>query len=132
MVLVDSSVWIDYFNGVPNAECDALDALLGRELVAVGDLILTEVLQGFRTDRAYREARTLLEPLSLRRLGGRTVALAAAENYRFLRCKGVTVRKTIDVIIASHCLLHGLELLHTGRDFDAMEQHLGLRVYRSQ
>lgn len=129
MVLVDSSVWIDYFNGAPAAECDVLDGLLGRELVLMGDLILTEVLQGFRTDAGYREARDLLEPLTLCRLGGRTVALAAADNYRYLRTRGVTVRKTIDVIIASYCILHGLELLHTDRDFDAMVQHLGLGVH---
>ena len=97
MVLVDSSVWIDYFNGTPTTECDALDALLGRELVLIGDLILTEVLQGFRTDTGYHEARALLEPLGFCRLGGRTVALAAAGNYRTLRGKGVTVRRTIDV-----------------------------------
>ena len=131
MVLVDSSVWIDYFNGTPSAECDALDGLLGRELVLIGDLILTEVLQGFRTDAGYHEARSLLEPLGFRRLGGRAVALAAAENYRFLRSRGVTVRKTIDVMIATYCILHTLELLHADRDFDAMEQHLGLQVYRS-
>ncbi|AGA89173.1 putative nucleic acid-binding protein, contains PIN domain [Thioflavicoccus mobilis 8321] len=130
MVLVDSSVWIDYFNGVPTAECDALDTLLGNELVLIGDLILTEVLQGFRTDAAYRQARTLLEPLTLCRLGGRKIALAAADHYRYLRRRGVTVRKTIDVIIASYCLLHDVELLHVDRDFDAIEQHLGLRVHR--
>jgi len=131
MVLVDSSVWIDYFNGAPSPECDALDELLGRELVLIGDLILTEVLQGFRSDSGYREARGLLEPLDFRRLGGRTVALAAAENYRFLRSQGVTVRKTIDIMIATYCILHALELIHADRDFDAMEQHLGLQVYRS-
>lgn len=130
MVLVDSSVWIDYFNGAPSPECDALNALLGQELVLIGDLILTEVLQGFRTEDGYREARNLLEPLTFCALGGRTVALAAAEHYRSLRTRGVTVRKTIDVIIASYCILHRLELLHSDRDFDAMEQHLGLKVHR--
>ena len=130
MVLVDSSVWIDYFNGVHSPETNALDALLGQELVQIGDLILTEVLQGFRTDAGYRQARELLEPLRLRRLGGREVALAAADNYRFLLSRVVTVRKTIDVVIASFCLLHGIELLHADRDFDAIEKHLRLRVYR--
>ena len=130
MILVDSSVWIDYFNGAATTECDVLDALLGRELVLIGDLILTEVLQGFRTDAGYHKARSLLKPLDFCRLGGRTVALAAAENYRYLRSRGITVRKTIDVIIASYCILDSLELLHADRDFDAMEQHIGLRVYR--
>lgn len=131
MVLVDSSVWIDYFNGISSAECNALDGLLGAELVLIGDLILTEVLQGFRSDRGYRKARKLLEPLRFCNLGGRAVALAAADNYRLLRLRGITVRKTIDVFIATYCILHALELLHADRDFDAMEKHLGLQVYRS-
>jgi predicted nucleic acid-binding protein len=96
MVLVDSSVWIDYFNGKPAVECDALDALLATEPVLIGDLILTEVLQGFRSDADYRQARALLDSLTLCQLGGREVALAAADNYRHLRTRGVTVRKTID------------------------------------
>ena len=131
MVLVDSSVWIDYFNGDTTAECDALDGLLGRELVLIGDLILTEVLQGFRTEAGYREARALLDPLGFCRLGGREIALAAADHYRLMRDKGVTVRKTIDVIIGSYCILYDLVLLHADRDFDAMEKHVGLKVYRS-
>jgi predicted nucleic acid-binding protein len=131
MVLVDSSVWIDFFNGAAASECDTLDALLGRELVLIGDLILTEVLQGFRSDADYHRARALLEPVGFRHLGGRTVALAAANNYRYLRARGVTVRKTIDVIIATYCILQGLELLHADRDFDVMEQHLGLKIYGS-
>jgi len=130
MVLVDSSVWIDYFNGAPVAECDLLDALLGRDFVLIGDLILTEVLQGFRTEAGYREARALLEPLRFCHLGGREVAFLAVENYRYLRSRGITVRKTIDVIIASYCILHGFELLHTDRDFDVMEQYLGLKAHR--
>lgn len=130
MVLVDSSVWIAYFNGVTSPQTDTLDGLLGREFVLIGDLILTEVLQGFRTDSGYRKARELLDPLELRRLGGREVALSAADNYRRLRANGVTVRKTIDVIIASWCLRHRVALLHADRDFDAMERYLGLRVYR--
>lgn len=130
MVLVDSSVWIDYFNGKATAECDALDTLLSRELVLIGDLILTEVVQGFRTEAGYRHTRALLSPLTLCQLGGRQVALAAADHYRLLRRKGGTVCKTIDVIIASHCIQHDLELLHADRDFDAMKDHLDLKIYR--
>lgn len=130
MVLIDSSVWINYFNGTSSPECDALDTLLRRELVLIGDLILAKVLRGFRNDTGYREARALLEPLGFCRLGGRTVALAIAENYRCIRSRGVRVRKTIDVIIATYCILHALELLHADRDFDAMDQHIGLQVYR--
>lgn len=130
MVLVDSSVWIDYFNGTASPEADTLDALLGQELVLIGDLILTEILQGFREEHDYRLARELLDPLELRVLGGREVALLAADNYRTLRARGITVRKTIDVIIGSYCQLHALPLLHTDRDFDALETHLGLIVKR--
>jgi predicted nucleic acid-binding protein len=129
MVLVDSSVWIDYFNGRSTPQTDALDGLLGSELVILGDLILTEVLQGFRTDKDYRTARELLEPLDVRTLGGRAVALAAAEHYRILRRRGVTVRKTIDVIIGTYCILNRLPLLHADQDFDPMAKHLGLRAY---
>jgi predicted nucleic acid-binding protein len=131
MVLVDSSVWIDYFNGRSTSQTDALDVLLGSDLVVLGDLILTEVLQGLRTDEDFRSARELLDPLDLRILGGRDVALAAAEHYRALRRSGVTVRKTIDVIIGTHCIMNQLPLLHADRDFDPMVRHLGLISYDS-
>lgn len=129
MVLVDSSVWIHYFNGAITPETDTLDTLLGRDLVLMGDLILTEVLQGFRDNQDYRLARELLDPLELRLLGGREVTLQVADNYRTLRSRGITIRKTIDVIIGSYCLLNGIPLLHADRDFDALEIHLGLKVY---
>jgi predicted nucleic acid-binding protein len=131
MILADSSVWIDYFNGQVTPETDALDDLLGREPILLGDLILTEVLQGFRRDADYGRARTLLETLELRTLGGRQIAIAAAENYRALRRRGITPRKTIDMIIGTYCLVHRVELLHTDRDFDVLEQELGLLVRRA-
>jgi predicted nucleic acid-binding protein len=131
MVLVDSSVWIDYFNGRATTQTDALDALLGSDLVVLGDLILTEVLQGFRTDKDYRIAQELLDPVEMVTLGGRKIALAAAEHYRALRRSGVTVRKTIDVIIGTYCILNRLPLLHADRDFDPMFRHLGLLAYDS-
>jgi predicted nucleic acid-binding protein len=131
MILVDSSVWIDYFNGRATPETDALDGLLGREPVLTGDLILTEVLQGFRRDADYHKARTLLETLELRALGGREVAIAAAGNYRALRRRGITPRKTIDMIIGTYCLVHGLQLLHADRDFDVLEKELGLLVLKA-
>jgi predicted nucleic acid-binding protein len=130
MILVDSSVWINYFNGRATPETDALDALLGREPILAGDLILTEVLQGFRRDADYRKARALLETLELRTLGGRQIAMAAADNYRALRRRGITPRKTIDMIIGAYCLVHGLLLLHADRDFDVLEQELGLLVLK--
>lgn len=130
MILADSSVWIDYFNGRATPETDALDGLLGREPVLIGDLILTEVLQGFRRDADYRKARTLLETLELRTLGGRQIAMAAADNYRALRRRGITPRKTIDMIIGAYCIGHGLQLLHADRDFDVLEKELGLLVLK--
>ncbi len=129
-ILVDSPVWIDYFNGRATPETDALDDLLGREPVLIGDLILAEVLQGFRRDAYYRKARALLETLELRTLGGRQIAMAAADNYRVLRRRGITPRKTIDMIIGACCLVHGLQLLHADQDFDVLETELGLLVLK--
>jgi predicted nucleic acid-binding protein len=128
MILVDSSVWIGFFNGLETRQTDALNNLLGQEPVLIGDLILTEVLQGFRRDADYRKARALLDTLELRVLGGKAIALAAADNYRRLRRRGVTPRKTIDMIIATYCVAHGLKLLHADRDFEVLEKELGLTV----
>lgn len=128
MILVDSSVWIDYFNDVRTSETDRLEDLLGRRWVGVGDLILTEVLQGFRSEKDFAAARRLLGSLPFEPMLGRALAIAAAQNYRRLRAAGVTVRKTIDVMIATFCIERGYALLHSDRDFDPMEQRLGLLV----
>jgi len=127
VILVDSSVWIDYFNGVATLQTNHLDDLLGSELLAVGDLILAEVLQGFGSDREFNGALRLMRALELVPLGGLAVAIEAAKNYRKLRDRGITVRKTIDTVIATRCILDGLELLHSDRDFDAFERYLGLQ-----
>jgi len=127
VILVDSSVWIDYFRGTATPQADRLDELLGTVPVAVGDLILTEVLQGFGTDREFNEAKRLMSALEVVDLGGFDVAIEAARNYRRLRELGVTVRKTIDTVIATRCIVDRLQLLHSDRDFDAFEQHLGLQ-----
>jgi predicted nucleic acid-binding protein len=127
MVLVDSSVWIDYFNGVATRETDLLDGLLGKEPVALGDLILVEVLQGFRRDGDYRAARDVLEGLPVFDLLGRERAILVAERYRALRKRGVTVRKTTDAVIASFCIAERFPLLYSDRDFDPFVEHLGLR-----
>lgn len=127
MILVDSSVWIDYFNGHVCIETDRLHELLSEELVLTGDLILIEVLQGFRSDRHFRAASELLGGLAYADLGGREVAFTAADHYRKLRRAGVTVRKTIDVAIATFCILRDHRLLYTDRDFDPMVEHLGLQ-----
>jgi hypothetical protein len=130
LILVDSSVWIDYFNGVVCAETDRLDRLLATEPVLTGDIILTEVLQGFDNDAEFRRARTLLTRLPFEPMLGRAIALQSAGNYRRLRREGVTVRKTIDVMIATFCIINNHTLLHRDRDFDAIERGLGLKVLR--
>jgi len=126
VILVDSSVWIDYFRGRANPGTDLLDALLGKEPLAVGDLILTEVLQGFVSDREFNQARRLLGSLVLIDVAGADIALQAAKNFRVLRSVGVTVRKTIDLLIATRCIADGMPLLYGDRDFDPFVQHLGL------
>ena len=128
MILVDSSVWIDYFQGTITAQTERLDGLLGREPLAIGDLILTEVLQGFHHDRDFNEARKMLTGLMVIELGGPEIAIQASKNFRTLRKRGVTVRKTIGTVIATRCIESGYELLHNDRDFDLFAKHLGLRV----
>jgi predicted nucleic acid-binding protein len=128
MILVDSSVWIDYFRGNATAQTDRLDALLGTEPLAIGDLILTEVLQGFDTDRDFRQVERLLTSMTVVVLGGQDIAIQAARNYRSLRARGVTVRKTIDTIIATRCIESGYALLHSDRNFEPFVTHLGLRT----
>lgn len=127
MILVDSSVWIDYFRGTVTPQTERLDALLGNELIAIGDLILTEVLQGFTRDKDFNQAKALLATLDQIELGGHDQAIQAARNFRTLRTKGVTVRKTIDTLIATRCIEDDLMLLHSDRDFDPFVTHLGLQ-----
>lgn len=128
MILVDSSVWIDYFNGARTPQTDKLDGLLGREPLAVGDLILMEVLQGFDDNGDFRKARRLLTSLTVIPIGGADIAIAAAQNFRALRKRGVTVRKSIDTMIATRCIESGYDLLDSDRDFEPFVRHLGLRV----
>jgi len=128
VIVVDSSVWIDYFNGVDSAPAERLDALLGAEPVAVGDLILTEVLQGFRNEAHYKTARELMLSLTIFDMLGQEMAVKSADNYRALRAKGVTVRRTVDVIIATYCIEHELPLLFEDKDFLPFVQNLGLRL----
>ncbi len=126
MILVDSSVWIDYFNGAITLQTEKLDELLGSEPLAIGDLILAEVLQGFASDREFSDAKKLLISLTVVDLGGEEVAIRAANHSRTLRRHGVTIRKTIDTIIATRCIADGYDLLHNDRDFDPFVKHLGL------
>jgi len=133
VLVVDSSVWIDFFADRPTAACDELDRLLadGHTRLVVPDLVLYEVLRGFRHERAMRQARLLLQTLSIEACGGEDVALAAAEHYRHLRARGITVRSAIDVMVAAFCIENDYLLLHSDRDYDAIATHRGLRVWGS-
>jgi predicted nucleic acid-binding protein len=128
MLLVDSSVWIDFFNGQATPETLFLRDQADRSQIIVGDLILCEVLQGFRFEKNYQAAHELLTGFRYHDLVGQGIALQAAQHYRILRKRGVTVRKTIDVLIATFCVANGVRLLHADRDFDPLERHLGLQV----
>ncbi len=128
MIVVDSSVWIDFFNGASTPEVERLDGLLGVTPLAIGDLILVEVMQGFRSERDVATARQLFRSLALLPMLGGNNAWKAAENYRQLRRKGITVRKTIDGIIATSCIEANLPLLFSDRDFQPYVEHLGLEA----
>jgi len=127
LILVDSSVWIDYFRGTPTPQAERLDLLLGTEPLVIGDLVLAEVLQGFVSDADFNEARKLLSTLTAVDLCGVELAIRAAQNFRRLRAEGVTVRKTIDTVIATRCIESGFALLYSDRDFDPFVQYLGLK-----
>jgi predicted nucleic acid-binding protein len=128
MVIVDTTVWIDFFGGTANDTTDWLDRELGRQPLALTDLILCEVLQGIREDTVFNQVRSNLLNFRVFSMGGGELAIAAAQNYRTLRRYGYTVRKTIDCWIATFCLENGHKLLHRDRDYDAFEKALGLRV----
>jgi len=130
MILADTSAWIDYLRGISAPHTDLLDLELARSRIVTGDLIIAEFLQGFREDKEYQEAKQIMESLEYRDLVGREIAIAASQNYRILRRSGITVRKIIDVILATYCIENDLELIHNDRDFDPMEDKLGLRVKR--
>jgi predicted nucleic acid-binding protein len=130
MLVVDSTVWIDYFNGLENPQTDYLDQIVDRTPILVGDLILAEVLQGFRDDSDFEKARRALSKYILVEMVNPELALQSARNYRLLRRKGITVRKTIDSLIATYCIENEHDLLHNDNDFDGYEKHLSLRVVR--
>jgi len=129
MILVDSSVWIDYFNGKRSWQTDLLDHMLSNVPIIIGDLILTEVLQGFKTDKDYEAAKAYLIELPFRQMGGYNVAVQSAQNYRQLRKAGITVRKTIDITIATFCIIEELTLLHDDRDFNPIASHFPLKAF---
>lgn len=128
MLLVDTSVWVDYFNGVKNPQTDHLDENLDRTPILVGDLILAEVLQGLRSDSDFEKVRRILGKFVQVNMVDTALAVQSARNFRLLRQKGITVRKTIDSLIAVYCIENDHQLLHNDSDFDGYEKHLGLRV----
>jgi predicted nucleic acid-binding protein len=130
MIIVDSTVWVDYVNGKSNEETRLLEARIGREEIGLTDLIFCEILQGLRGEREFEEVKTQLLEFSIFQTGGTEMAVETATNYRRLKAKGFTVQKTIDCWIATFCLREGHELLHRDRDFDPFESELGLRVVR--
>jgi len=128
MVIVDTTVWIDYFNGIQTLQTDWLDTELERQRLGLTDLILCEILQGVRTEEQAKETQRELMKFEVMPMSGVELAATAAQNYRKLRVKGRTVRKTIDCLIATFCLVNGFTLLHNDRDFDPFEEILGLQV----
>jgi predicted nucleic acid-binding protein len=128
MLVVDSTVWIDYFNGRVTPQTDYLHNAVASIPILVGDLILTEVLQGFRQDADFEAARQAMGKFSQASLVTSALAVQSARNFRFLRQKGITVRKTIDSLIATYCIENSHDLLYSDADFDPYEQFLGLSV----
>lgn len=127
MILVDSSVWIDFFNGVDSPPADKLYQLLGTEVIVTGDLIVVEVLQGFQNDTHFHKAKQVLQELPFFNLSNRELSITAAENYRTLRKRGLTIRKTIDMVIGTFCIENDITLLHKDKDFIPLETYLGLK-----
>jgi predicted nucleic acid-binding protein len=130
VIFVDSSVLIDYFNNTNTWQVDALNDMLGNEIVIIGDYILTEVLQGFKSDKDYEKAKSVLQTFPCYEICGEMIAIKSAYNFRLLRKKGFTIRKTIDVVIATFCIEHRFTLLHNDKDFLPFEKLLGLQTVK--
>jgi len=130
MIVADTSAWIDYVRGIRAPHTDLLDYELQHNRIVTGDIIIVEFLQGLKKEKDLRIAKQLMESLEYYDFVGKDIAFIAAENFRKLRRNGITVRKTIDVIIATFCILHGFALIHNDRDFDPMELYLGLKAKR--
>ena len=126
MIIVDTSAWIDYFNGKESSQTNILDKALIDGLVSIGDLILLEILQGIKTNREYNKTKTALNTLEQYEMFGHHRVDKCVENFRFLRKKGITIRKTNDVIIATFCIENNFPLLFSDRDFIPFVEHLGL------
>ena len=128
MIVADTSAWIDYFNGVDAPHVDILDYELLHNRIVIGDLIIAELLQGFREDKQYKIAKKLIDNLEYHDFGGKEIAYKAADNFRKLRKKGITIRKTIDILIGTFCIENDFELIHNDKDFEVLEKYLGLKI----
>ena len=128
MIVADTSAWIDYVRGIEATHTNVLHEALLHQRVITGDIIIVEFLQGFRNEKDYRKAKQIMDSLEYHDFLGRENAVKAAQNFRKLRKQGITIRKTIDVIIATFCIENGYELVHNDRDFDSMEKVLGLKI----
>lgn len=127
MILVDTSVWIDYFNGIINAQTEKLDELLTSDIIITGDIILAEILQGFKKDSDFKKAKAALDQLDCYPLVSKQLAVQSARHFRFLRKKGITIRKTTDMLIGTFCIVNQIPLLHNDRDFEKLKL-LGLQT----
>ncbi len=130
MIVADTSVWIDYLKGITAPHTDILDQELLRNRIITGDIIIAEFLQGFKDEKDYNKAKEIMNALEYYNFVGKEIAFKSAHNFRRLRKIGITVRKTIDVIIATFCIENDFPLIHNDKDFDPMEQYLGLKVIR--
>lgn len=128
MILIDSSVWIDYFNGTDTLATRKVDEILGNAEIVVIDLVMAEVLQGFGSAKDFDATLKVLNSFQFETSSDKSVAIQAARNYVYLRSRGFTIRKTIDSIIATKCIMSGFALLHNDRDFRPFEKHLGLNI----
>ncbi|MCL2834330.1 MAG: PIN domain nuclease [Treponema sp.] len=131
MVVVDTTVWIDYIHGLETPHTDALDYELLHNQVITGDLLITEFLQGFRNDSDFEAAKKIMNSLIYFDMLGKEIALKSAVNFRLLRKQGITIRKTADIIIGTFCIENELPLLHSDRDYEPMERYLGLQIYKN-
>ncbi len=130
MIIADTSAWIDYVRGIDAPHTNALDYELLHNRLITGDIIIAEFLQGFREEKDYLDAKKIMDSLEYHDFVGREIAIQASMNFRLLRKRGITIRKTIDMIIATFCIENGYQLIHNDRDFDPMEEHLGLLIRR--
>ncbi len=128
MIFVDTSTWIEYFNGTISAKTDYLHESLSKKVVIVGDIVLMEVLQGIRNEKQYHKTKSYLEATIQVQMIDPSLAVTYADYYRTLRKKGITIRKTNDVIVAGYCIINDLPLLQNDRDFKPFEQYLGLKL----